>query len=129
MFDAFGSSALLHQAITLLCFIIFGVALFGVLVKKNLFNIFLAFSIAEAALFLFFIGNHYAAQLQAPILFEGLSRFDPAVMVDPLPQAMILTTIVIGIAVLALALTFVIRYYKLTGHMRIDEMDELGEDR
>jgi multisubunit Na+/H+ antiporter MnhC subunit len=50
-------------------------------------------------------------------------------MVDPVPQAMILTTIVIAIAVLALALSFIINYFKLTNNMRVDEMSELGEDR
>ncbi len=123
MFDS------LHPLITMISLAIFGVALLGVLVKKNLFKIFLAFSVAESALFLFFIGNHYTPGLKAPIAADGITRFDPAFMVDPLPQAMILTTIVIGIAVSALGLSMVIRYYKLTGHMRIDKMDELGEEQ
>jgi len=50
-------------------------------------------------------------------------------MVDPVPQAMILTTIVIAIAVLALALSFIINYFKLTNNMRIDEMSELGDGK
>jgi len=50
-------------------------------------------------------------------------------MVDPVPQAMILTTIVIGIAVLALALSFIINYFKLTNNLSVDEMNELGEEQ
>jgi multisubunit Na+/H+ antiporter MnhC subunit len=42
---------------------------------------------------------------------------------------MILTTIVIAIAVLSLALSFIINYFKLTNNMRVNEMDELGEEK
>jgi len=46
-------------------------------------------------------------------------------MNDPIPHAMILTAIVIGMAVLALGVSFAIEYYKLTGKTNIDEMTSL----
>ena len=128
MLDSLNQPAFLHSVITIGSFIIFAVGLIGVLIKKNLFKIFLSFSLAEGSLFLFFIGSHFQPGKIAPIAVDGMNEFG-AQMVDPVPQAMILTTIVIAIAVLALALSFVIRYYKLTHNMQIDKMDELGENR
>ena len=128
MFDALNDPARLQTIVTVGTFALFAVGLSGMLIKKNLFKIFLSLSIAETGLFLFFIGSHFEPGKIAPIAADGIAAMG-ARMVDPVPQAMILTTIVIAFAVLALALTFVIRYFALTGHMRIDRMDELGERR
>lgn len=126
MLEMLNQTPFLHTVVTLGSFTIFTIGLVGVLSKKNLFKIFLSLSIVESSLFLFFIGNHFAIGKTAPIAADGIRLFG-AHMVDPVPQAMILTTIVIGIAVLALALSFVVNYYRLSGNINIDQMDELGE--
>ena len=128
MLEMFNHTAFLHTVITVTSFAIFTIGLVGVLSKKNLFKIFLSLSLVESSLFLFFIGSHFQVGKAAPIVTDGLGLFDGH-MVDPVPQAMILTTIVIGIAVLALALSFVVNYYRLSGNIRIDQMDESGEMR
>jgi multicomponent Na+:H+ antiporter subunit C len=48
-------------------------------------------------------------------------------MNDPIPHAMILTAIVIGMALFALGVSFAIEYYKLTGRTDINTMKEMGE--
>jgi len=40
-------------------------------------------------------------------------------MVDPVPQALVLTSIVIGVAVLALALSLAIRLYEYYGTLNL----------
>jgi len=126
MFEMFNQTPFIHTVITVASFAIFGIGLVGVLSKKNLFKIFLSLSLVESSLFLFFIGLHFDVGKQAPIVADGITNFGGH-MVDPVPQAMILTTIVIGIAVLALALSYVVRYHRLSGHTNINKMDELGE--
>ncbi|MEA1914845.1 MAG: NADH-quinone oxidoreductase subunit K [Campylobacterota bacterium] len=128
MLEFFNQTAFLHVVVTVGSFIIFGIGLVGVLTRKNLFKIFLSLSIAEASLFLFFIGSHFEVDKTAPIVGDGIQIFSSN-MSDPVPQAMILTTIVIAIAILALALSFVVNYYKLSSNMDIDKMDELGEQK
>jgi multisubunit Na+/H+ antiporter MnhC subunit len=128
MLETLNQTEFLHGTITVGSFIIFTIGLVGVVSKKNLFKIFLSFSIVESSLFLFFIGSHFEIGKTAPIAADGITVFGNN-MVDPVPQAMILTTIVIGIAILALALSFVVNYYRLSGHIDIDKMDELGENR
>lgn len=128
MLDSFNQTPFLHTIITIGSFLILAIGLVGALSKKNLFKIFLSFAIAETALFIYFIGMHFEIEKVAPIVTDKVSRFTLN-MVDPVPQAMILTTIVIAIAVLALALSFIINYFKLTNNMRIDKMNELGDDK
>jgi multicomponent Na+:H+ antiporter subunit C len=128
MLDSFNQTPFLHSVITIGSFLILLIGLVGALSKKNLFKIFLSLAIAESSLFIYFIGMHFSIGKIAPIVINKVTEFSND-MVDPIPQAMILTTIVIGIAVLSLALSFIISYYKLTGKMRIDDMNELGEDK
>jgi multicomponent Na+:H+ antiporter subunit C len=128
MLDSFNQTHFLHSVITIGSFLILLIGLVGALSKKNLFKIFLSLAIAESSLFIYFIGMHFSIGKIAPIVTNKVTEFSND-MVDPIPQAMILTTIVIGIAVLSLALSFIISYYKLTGKMRIDDMNELGEDK
>ncbi len=59
----------------------------------------------------------------APILTEGEMVFG-AVPADPLPQALILTAIVISFAVTAFALALFLRTYQTVG---TDDLDELKE--
>ncbi len=128
MFEYFNQTPFLHGVVTIGSFLLLSIGLIGALTKKNLFKIFLSLSIAEASLFIYFIGMHFEVGKVAPIITKEVDKFSSN-MVDPVPQAMILTTIVIAIAVLSLALSFVINYFKLTNNLRIDEMDELGENR
>ena len=77
----------------------------------------------ESSIFLLFIGLSYNKSYLAPILTKNQLGFEN--MNDPVPHAMILTAIVIGMAVLALGVSFAIEYYKLTGKTNIDEMRSL----
>jgi len=56
-----------------------------------------------------------------PIIPEGTSAF-AGEMADPLPQALILTAIVIGFGVLAFALVLAYRTYQSVGSDDVDQM-------
>ncbi|MDJ0740934.1 MAG: NADH-quinone oxidoreductase subunit K [Gammaproteobacteria bacterium] len=78
----------------------------GIVLSRNLFRMVLALAIAEAGANLLLVLAGYRWDAVAPILSAGQM---PAPMVDPVPQAMVLTAIVIGVGVQALALTLVVR--------------------
>jgi multicomponent Na+:H+ antiporter subunit C len=59
----------------------------------------------------------------APILAEGEKAFQ-TVPADPLPQALILTAIVISFAVTAFALVLFLRTYQTVGKDDVDELKE-----
>ena len=93
----------------ILCFILFLVGLFGILTSRNIIKIVIGLSFMEFSVFLFLVLIGYIDKGEAPILIEGIKT---AKYVDPLPQAMVLTAIVIGLATNAMLLTMAIRIYK-----------------
>lgn len=93
----------------ILCFILFLVGLFGVLTSRNIIKIVIGLSFMEFSIYLFLILIGYIANGVAPILVKGITTVK---YVDPLPQAMVLTAIVIGLATKAMLLTIAIRIYK-----------------
>ena len=100
------------------------VGTYAILIKKNLIKIVIGTSIMNAGLHLLFVAIGYVSGGTAPI-------FSPAVadgnvpMVDPVPQALVLTAIVIGFGVTAVALSLVIRLYRHHNTINIDEINKL----
>lgn len=128
MLENLNQTNILHTIIIFGSLFIFAIGLVGVLSQRNLLKIFICFALVEGSLFLLFIGLHFDIHAIAPIVMSSVPNFS-AQMVDPVPQAMILTTIVISIAVLALGISFITKYFQLTSNIDISKMDELGEDR
>jgi len=108
--------------IYLLCILLLLIGLYGVLVKRNLIKIIIGLSIMEYALFLFFAVIGYRKTGTAPIITKG---FEKALFVDPLPQALVLTAIVIGLAVTALLVALAVRIYEKHGTFDIREIKRL----
>ena len=106
----------------ILCILLFLVGLYGVVTKRNLIKIIIGISIMEYSVNLFLILVGYIKGGTAPILSKGLVN---KVFVDPLPQAMVLTAIVIGLATTALLLAVAIRIYKKYGTFDIREIKKL----
>jgi len=125
MLEFFNLTQTIHIIVIVGSMSLFTIGLYGVFTQKQLVKVLVSFSMMEMAVFLFFIGLHYKESFTAPILDNNIQTFTN--MVDPVPQAMILTTIVIGLAILALALSFGIEYFKLTGTNDISKMNELKD--
>ncbi|MCF7876483.1 NADH-quinone oxidoreductase subunit K [Candidatus Bipolaricaulota bacterium] len=92
--------------------IIVVVGAIGLILKKNLLMKLLSLSIVNTATILFFVLVVYRPGDRAPIGPETVSQY-----ADPLPQALVLTSIVINFGVLALSLLFTMvlvkRYHTL----------------
>ena len=109
-----------------LCLILFMVGLYGVVTQKNLIKIIIGVMIMEAAVNLMLILVGYRRAGVAPIIDQTVSHSDVVASgVDPLPQAMVLTAIVIGLGVLALLVTIALRLYHRYGTYDITRIREL----
>ena len=102
----------------------------GIVLSRHLFRMVLALAIAEAGANLLLVLSGYRWDAVAPIVTGSLSG---QAMVDPVPQAMVLTAIVIGVGVPALALSLVIRIRQRYGTLDMQEarqrmQDELDND-
>jgi multicomponent Na+:H+ antiporter subunit C len=106
----------------LLCFVLFLVGLFGVLTKRNIIKIVIGLMIMELSLFLFFALIGYVDSGIAPIIVKGMQK---AKFVDPLPQAIVLTAIVIGLATNAMLMAIAIRLYKKYNTFDIRKINSL----
>lgn len=97
------------------------IGLAGVVLSRHLFRMVLALVIAEAGVNLFLVLAGYRWDAVAPILTHLGEQ--PA-MVDPVPQAMVLTAIVIGVGVQALAVSLLIRIRQHYGTLERGEVAE-----
>jgi multicomponent Na+:H+ antiporter subunit C len=113
------------------CFVLFVVGLYCVLTKRNVIKIVIGLCLMENSVNLFLVLLGYKRQaliseVQAPII-EKITNLDDFFMkaVDPLPQALVLTSIVIGLGVTAMAIAICIRLYQRYGTFDISEMRRL----
>lgn len=105
-----------------LCLVLFCIGLYCILRKRNLIKIIIGIAIAEYAVNLFFILVGYKMHGRAPIHAQDQTILN---MVDPLPQALVLTAIVIGLAVTALIAAIAMRLYEKYGTFDITKIRKL----
>jgi len=106
----------------LLCLTLFAIGLYCVLRKRNLIKMIVGIIIAEYAVNLFFIMVAYRVQGRSPI-YSPEARITN--MVDALPQALVLTSIVIGLATTALLAAIAMRIYEKYKTFDITKIREL----
>ncbi len=99
------------------------IGLFIVMTRKNLIKIIIGLDLFETGIFILLVCIGYLKGGTAPIFSKG--DIDPAMMVDPVPQALVLTGIVIGVATLALGLSLAIRLYRHYGTLDMSKIKEL----
>ncbi len=100
------------------------IGLYAVLMKKNLIKIIIGLSIVDSGINLLLLSLGYLKGGTAPIFSQTVLDSGQK-MVDPVPQALVLTAIVIGFGVTAVALSLVIRLYRHHKTLLIDDIKEL----
>ena len=116
-----------------MCFLLFMVGLYCAIVKKNMVKIVLGIMVMEYAVNLFLIMLGYRHGGQAPIVGKEditgignqLNSLFVNSSVDPLPQALVLTAIVISLGSLALMISICIRTYEKYGTFDISRIRRL----
>jgi len=96
--------------------------IYGLLTNKNAIKLIVALNIFEIGLNVFIVSVGFVKNGLAPIL---TSQHDTSALlyVDPLPQALVLTSIVIGVGITALALALVRNMHQTYGTYELDEME------
>ena len=103
-----------------------GVGLYGLLVKRHLLKKVLGILIIEHAVNLFLVQLGYIDGGTPPIrLPEDEATAFVAGAVDPVPQVLVLTAIVIGLGVAILMVALTLRIYERYGSLDADRMSEL----
>ena len=102
------------------CFALVLIGLYAVLVK---YKVIIGINLIDTGVNLFLVTTGYIRGGTAPIFSKAATQ--PETMVDPVPQALVLTAIVIGVSVLALALSLAIRLYRHFGTLDLRKIKEL----
>ena len=103
-------------------FILFIIGLYTLLTHSNLLKKVIGINIMETSIFLFFVSIGYIKGANAPIidLTNGNLTY-----INPLPSAMILTGIVVGVSVTAFALSLIVKIHQAYGTLELDEIMEI----
>ena len=104
--------------------ILFAVGIWAILSRRNLIKIIMGLVEVETAVNILLVTLGYVRERSAPITGgdTGVSSSPVGEVVDPIPQALVLTAIVIGLATTALALITAIGYYRKTGTLEIKSL-------
>ena len=105
-----------------LILVLFLLGIAGVLKKDNLVKKIIALNILNTSLIMLFVYLGSLSGDQVPILLRGVTN-----IVDPIPQALMLTDIVIGICVTALALVLVQKMYKSYKTLSLRRIEEVSK--
>ena len=103
---------------------LFCLGVYGMLVKRNVIKIIIGMVIAEYAVNLFFVLTAFKFGGRSPILSAD-GAIAAMEMVAPLPHALVLTAIVIGLATTAVFVAIAMRLYEKYGTFDIAEIREL----
>ncbi len=90
--------------------VLFFVGLLGLLTQKNIVRTIIAVNVMDVGAILFLITVNYVPDSIPPVL-----PLDGSPVADPLPQALMITAIVIGIAVSAVSLAMFITLFRRYG--------------
>jgi multisubunit Na+/H+ antiporter MnhC subunit len=107
-------------------FILILIGLYGALTNRNILRMIVSFTVANTGVNLVLVAVGYMHGRTAPIMDEAVPVAEAATrIIDPVPQALVLTAIVIGLGVTALMLAFVYKLYETKGTLDIAKYTEL----
>jgi multicomponent Na+:H+ antiporter subunit C len=98
------------------------IGLHGMLMRPNLVRKLMAMNILQVAVIMFFIALADKTGATAPIEVDGLH--EAADYINPLPHALMLTAIVVGVSTTGVALALLIRIYRHFGTLEEPELLE-----
>ncbi|MCS7179981.1 MAG: sodium:proton antiporter [bacterium] len=106
--------------------IMFFVGIYGMMVKKNIIKMIIGLNIVGYAVNLFFIALGYKEDGIAPIIIPGMEIKEfVEKSVNPLPQALVLTSIVIDLSVICFLAALSIRIYEKYGSFDLEKIRRL----
>ncbi len=102
--------------------VIFFLGVYGMVVHRNIMKSILSLSVMDTAVILFFLAGGGSGSTAAPIGTEIAAG-----AADPIPQALMITAIVIGVAVTAVALTMLIYIHNKYGTSNWEKAGKMRE--
>ncbi|MDP1593822.1 MAG: cation:proton antiporter subunit C [Gallionella sp.] len=107
-------------------FLLILIGFYGALTNRNLLRMIVAFTLANTGVNIVIVAIGYMHGRTAPILDAAVTASAAAArIIDPVPQALVLTAIVIGLGVTALMLAYAYKLYERKGTLDIAQYTDL----
>lgn len=100
-----------------------GIGLYVVVGSQNLVKKVIGLNVFQTGLFLFFVSSAFVEGGSSPVLHGHGGTH-----ASPLPQVLVLTAIVVGVALTAVAMALLIRIYNEYGTLQEDVLREVRPD-
>lgn len=98
--------------------------LFALLTERHLVKKLVGLVLFQTAVFLFFIEGSVKGDADVPVIDPAVGS-DPDAYVNPLPHLLILTALVVGVAVIGVALALIVTIHR--GFGTLDDAELAGE--
>jgi len=106
-------------------FVLILIGLWGMLTHRNILRIIIGFSLVDTGIHIVIVSIGYVTNGTAPIIDSALNPTEAlSLVVDPIPSALVVTAIVIGLSVTAVMLAYAIRLYETKKTLSIDAFTE-----
>ena len=107
-------------------FLLILIGLYGALTNQNILRMIVAFSVANTGVNIVLVAVGYMHGRTAPILDSAVPVAQASArIIDPVPQALVLTAIVIGLGITTLMLAYAYKLYETKGTLDIARFSEL----
>jgi len=121
-----GIELLTHRYTYLLFALLLAIGLYVIVASSNLVKMIIGLNLFQTAIFLFFISTAYVTGGATPVIPKEAKAYDP--FVSPLPHVIVLTAIVVGVALTAVALALTVRIYSAYGTLDEETIREVRAD-
>ena len=102
------------------------IGIWGFLTQKNIIKIIISFTLFNTGLHLILVAIAYIKKGAAPIIDASLSKESAVTeIVDPVPHALALTAIVIGLGITSLMLVYALKLYKHKKTLDVSKFTDL----
>jgi multicomponent Na+:H+ antiporter subunit C len=106
-------------------FVLLLVGMWGMLTQKNIIRMIIGFSLIDTGVHMIMVSIGYLSGGTAPIINAAVNRATALQdVVDPVPSALVLTAIVIGLGITAVMLAFAVQIHDKKKSLSIEDCTE-----
>ncbi len=106
-------------------FVLLLIGMWGMLTQKNIIRMIIGFSLIDTGVHMIMVSIGYLSGGTAPIINAAIDRATALQdVVDPVPSALVLTAIVIGLGITAVMLAFAVQIHDKKKSLSIEDCTE-----
>ncbi len=106
-------------------FVLLLIGMWGMLTQKNIIRMIIGFSLIDTGVHMIMVSIGYLSGGTAPIIDAAVNRATALQdVVDPVPSALVLTAIVIGLGITAVMLAFAVQIHDKKKSLSIEDCTE-----